>query len=197
MDHHIPVWEDLINILDIKDIDQFDALWNRVDKIFNPFFGYSPSSPIVALMIQTESVTHTKVMTEIRTPINFRHITTDPTGETEKHLILKHTAYSILTELGASDVVFEYNNWDVYTNKLKIRIECGHTDPERLIDFLYTNEDNQFWVLSHPDTGNTHSVVYKFKANNETENFIKLYQRRRIELPFMRRRQKFAQEKTE
>lgn len=197
MKQHTPLWEDLLNVLNIKDIDQFDALWDRVDKIFNPFFGYSLSSPIVALMIQTESVTYTKTVTEIYTPINYRHITASPMGETDKHLTLKHTAYIILTKLGADDVVFEYNNWDVYTNKLKIRIECGHTDPERLIDFLYTNEDNQFWVLSHPNTGNTHSVMYKFKANNETEKFIELYQKRRIELPFIRRRQKFIQEKTD
>ena len=194
MKQHIPLWEDLIRILDIKDIDQFDALWSRVDKIFNPFFGYSPSSPIVALMIQTESVTYTEAITEIRIPSNYRHIATSPTEETDKHLILKHTAYCILTELGANDVMFEYNYWDVYSDKLKIRIECGHTDPNRLIDFLHANEDSLFWVLSYPKTGNTHTTMHKFEANEKTRKFTELYQKRRIELAFMRRRARLKEE---
>lgn len=189
MKQRTPLWEDLLYILNIEDVEQFNSLWNSVDKIFDPFAGYSPSSPIVALMIQTKSITYTKISTEIYTPINYRHIVSSPMGETDKHLILKHTAYTILTKLGTNDVIFEHNYWDVYSNKLKIRVECGHTDPERLINFLCTNEDNQFWVLSYPKTNNTHTIIHKFEANEKTREFIELYQRRRIELVFMRRGQ--------
>jgi len=187
MKQYTPIWEDLICTLNIKDIDLFDNLWDNVDRIFDPFIGYSPSSAIVALMIQTKSITYTKTPVEICIPTNYSHIVASPMGETDNHLILKHTAYMILTKLGADDVIFEYNYWDVYSNKLKIRIECGHTDPERLISFLWMDKYNQFWVLSYPDIGNTHSIIHKFEANNKTNNFIKLYQNRRYEIPFMRR----------
>ncbi|GAG07226.1 unnamed protein product, partial [marine sediment metagenome] len=98
MKQHTSIWEDLMHILDIKDIDQFDILWNHVDKIFNPFIGYSHATPIVALMLQTKSIEYIESKTKICIPTNFKHITASPTGETEKHLILKHTAYCILTE---------------------------------------------------------------------------------------------------
>lgn len=194
MKQHIPLWEDLLSILNIKDIDRFNKLWDWVNKIFDPFVGYSLSTPIVALMIQTESVMYIKDKTQIHIPINYKNITTSPMGETEKHLALKHTAYIILTKLGADDIVFEYNNWDVYSTKLKIRIECGHTDPKRLINFFHVNEDNQFWILSYPSGNNTHSTIHKFITNSETKKFIELYQKRSYELPFMRRRERLKRE---
>jgi len=189
MKPHVPIWEDLINILNIKDIDQFDNLWDSVNEIFDPFIGYSPSTPIVALMIQTQSIIYSKSLTNICLPINFKHITRSPMGESDEHLILKHTAYCILTDLGTNDVLFEDNYWDVYSNKLKTRVECGHTDPGRLIDFLQTYEDNLFWVLSYPKTDNTHTTIHKFKSNEKTKPFIELYRRRQNELAFIRRKQ--------
>ena len=155
-----------------KEKDILRKNWEKIGKIFDPFGGGSDS--LVAEMLTLGLITYTSEQIPLQRPENLASIPKGSGNETNAHLILKYNAYLLLKKLGEKEPEVERDCYDVYSPKLKIRIECGHTDPDRLTWSFYGDKVTEFWVLQYPKEGDK-STFYKFKPSKECRNKLRAY----------------------
>lgn len=158
----------------------------EVQRIFNPFsFGrtYREVEHIVKMISQGIFQYSSEKIEMLEMPPDFG--ITAVGNETIKHLNAKYTAYMLLRKLGATKTRIECEHWmDVYSPTLNIRVECGHTDPSRLIKSFHRNNPvKEFWVLQYP-IGNLPPMVYKFTLRKDGAEKIHKYMELRSELEF-------------
>ena len=149
----------------------------RMNKIFDPWGGCSLSYFIqVARMLELGLVSCTveEVFLE-----QSKDLTTVPRGtgnETDAHLTLKHNACLMLRKLGEDNPIVEkMDGYDVYSPKLKVRIECGHTDPDRLSWSFEGDNVAEFWVLQYPREGESSAPLYKFRPSKDCKRILRAY----------------------
>jgi hypothetical protein len=108
-------------------------------------------------------------------------------GKTIYHLILKYNASEILKNLGEPNPLIEYNYYDVYSPKLKIRIECGHTNPSQFLSSINSEDIKKFWILQYPNTWkhtwdkhitNDPAILYKFQVKDICKNILYIVEQR-------------------
>lgn len=133
--------------------------WEIVKQIFNPYGGWSTGLPVVADLIEARIITYTSSVCMM--------------GCTN-HYTLIDKACQLLRDLGEENPLKEYKRWDVYSPKLKIRIECGHTDTSRLLWSLSknNNEIDEFWILQYPKKYTNENILYKFKQDEKCQKII-------------------------
>jgi len=146
--------------------------WEKVGEIFDPFGGGSDS--LVARMLTVGLITYTVERISLQHPRNLDIVPRGSVNETDLHLILKYNACLLLKRLGEEEPRIEQKGYDVYSPKLKIRIECGHTEPDRLTWSFHDDEVTEFWVLQYPKEGES-AMLYKFKPSKECKNKLRAY----------------------
>ena len=146
---------------------------NLVLNIFKPHGGFSGDSILVGDMIRLGLVTYTVERIILERPANYVRPTTGPGKESIGHLVLKRVAGLLLKELRENNPLFEYCYWDVYSPKLEIRVECGGTDPKRLMNTFRIDDLKQFWVLQYPKRTEDFTFLFKFIPSDK--NSIKNY----------------------
>lgn len=154
----------------------------KVTEIFRPWGGYSPDVVWVADMIIRKIFMYTNEKIEmLKMPPDFGISTIG--NETIKHLNTKYTAYMILRKLGATDIQIEGEHWsDVFSPSLGIRVECGHTDPNRLIKSFHNyNNIKEFWILQYP-TNTLSTTLYKFTLPEGDKEKLDKYQKMRSKI---------------
>lgn len=143
---------------------------DEVLQIFQPFGDWSTHILFVETMIRFGLVTYSteSIPFDINTPISVETLRYVSGRETSDHLTLKSIAEKLLEKLGEDHVLFEYNLWDVYSPKLRIRVECGCTDPHRLVEsFMMESEKiSEFWVLQYSNK------LYKFKPSKDCKEIL-------------------------
>jgi hypothetical protein len=146
----------------------------KIDKMFKPFYGGGSSSWLVARMLTLGLITYTVEEVALQQP---KDLTTIPTGtgsESDAHLTLKYNACLLLKNLGEDKPTVEQEGYDVYSPKLKVRIECGHTDQDRLPWSFKENDVAEFWVLQYPEEGDS-APLYKFKPSKDCKRELQAY----------------------
>lgn len=150
--------------------------WERTAEIFKPWGGPSSSVLLVSEMIEKKLVSFTIEHVRLAKPIDFSKIDAGPGGtETVNHMILKYNACLLLRKSGEDEPLIEHELMDVYSPKLKIRVECGHTDPNRLVDGFHSGDFKEFWVLHYPEEGEQIASLYKFKPSKDCKRILASY----------------------
>lgn len=140
-------------------------LWGNIKRIFKPWAGSMTKADILIDLLESGLVWYTEEAIKLEE------------GLTICHNNLKHTASLLLRDLGEENPQIEVNYMDVYSPKLRIRIECGHTQIERLIHSLC--ESITFWILQYPKTEDT-LTLYKFYSTEGCKELIKEYAARSV-----------------
>lgn len=110
------------------------------------------------------------------------------------HLALKYLAKELLETKGHRRILFEY--WfqgrkpDVMTSDKTIIIECGDTDPNKIIEYFENPKLKKVFVIPYPREGEKEIIGYVFsktdglrsylndKINQRYNNIRKIIQRR-------------------
>ena len=101
-----------------------------------------------------------------------------PDRDTPGHQILKGLGAYLLKKLGETRVDYKHRAFDVCGHDLKIRIECGHTLGKRLFMSLFSDKDNEFWVLQYYEVPNLNNCnLFKFMFNSEKDEEFKEHAR--------------------
>ncbi len=142
----------------------------KVKRIFNPF-GFDSGAHrkvghIANMIIQGIFEYSSEEIEILEAPPDFG--ITAVGNETVKHLNAKYTAYMLLRKLGASETRIECEDWmDVYSPTLNIRVECGHTDPSRLVKSFHRNNPvKEFWIFQYASR-NHPPMLYKFTLRED------------------------------
>ena len=149
----------------------------RMNKIFDPWGGRGLSFYVqIAIMLELGLVSYTVEQVFLEQPKDFAKVSRSDGYETDAHLTLKHNACLILRKLGEDKPIVEkMDGYDVYSPKLKVRIECGHTDPERLPWSFESDNVAKFWVLQYPREGESSASLYKFRPSKDCKKILRAY----------------------
>ncbi len=152
----------------------------KITDIFKPWSngGYGVTETYMLLDLGLLDYTSKKV--EILSTPKQNFITESSGRETLPHINLKYTASQLLHKLGEDNPLFEYKLYDVFSPKLKIRIECGHTDPDRLLHSII--HDIEFWLLQYPKKDEELATLYKFSPSKGCKKVLKGYHSRGMEI---------------
>lgn len=146
--------------------------WEKVTRIFDPVGGGSDF--LVARMLTVGLITYTVEKISLQHPKTLAIVPRGSVNETDLHLILKYNACLLLKELGEKEPHIEQKGYDVYSPKLRIRIECGPTEPDRLTWSFHGDEVTEFWILQYPKEGDS-ALLYKFKPSKGCKNKLRAY----------------------
>lgn len=133
-------------------------LWDNIREIFKPWAGTMTKADVLIDLLENGLVWYTEE------PIKLED------GFVICHSNLKHTASLLLKKLGEENPQFEEDLMDVYSPKLRIRVECGYTQIERLIFSLC--ESITFWILQYPKKGEDKPILYKFYSAEGCKELI-------------------------
>jgi len=158
-------------------ISEQDILLHRekMDKIvhiFKPWSAGGYGVTIVYMLLDLGLLSYTSKKLEILSTPEEVYIENSPT-ESLPHINLKYTASQLLHKLGEDDPLFEYKLYDVFSHKLDIRIECGHTDPSRLLSSIV--RDIEFWLLQYPEKDEKLATLYKFVPSKDCKKTLQRY----------------------
>jgi len=148
---------------------------DKMMQIFRPWGDWADFGYVIDLL-DMGLLSYTSEIAEIEIPEKYNIERGPGSKETLLHLRTKYTATKMLKDLGEEHPLVEYELWDVYSPKLKIRVECGHTDPARLIHSFHLDNVNEFWVLQYPKitalSPEIPPMLYKFTLSEEGKDFL-------------------------
>jgi len=144
----------------------------KIIHIFKPWGGWGCGITETYMLLDLSLLDYTNEKVEILSVPKETHIETSPM-ESLAHVCLKYTSSQLLRKLGEDTPLFEYKLYDVFSAKLKIRIECGHTDPDRLLHSII--HDTQFWLLQYPEKDEELATLYKFSPSKDCKKILKKY----------------------
>lgn len=147
---------------------------DKINRIFKPWGGFGYESYTIYGLLDHGLLSFNTEKIEILEMPNeeFRDYECAFT-ETLPHINLKYTASKLLYNLGEEAPAYEYKTYDVFSPKLKLRIECGHTEPDRLLHCIVN--DIKFWLLQYPDQNEEEAILYKFTPTKECKDVVKRY----------------------
>ncbi len=144
----------------------------KITDIFKPWGGWGYGITETYMLLDLGLLDYTCEKVKILSAPTEVYIETSP-AESLPHVYLKYTASQLLRELGEDDPLFEYKLYDVFSPKLKIRIECGHTDPDRLLSSII--HDIEFWLLQYPEREEELATLYKFVPSKDCKKTLQRY----------------------